>query len=42
MVPDASTAADSRDLEDLFDSIALAQRESSAAPANDACASNDD
>jgi chemotaxis protein CheZ len=36
MAPDASTAADSRDLEDLFDSIALAQRESSAAPANDA------
>ena len=36
MSADASNAEDSRELEDLFDSIALAQREPAAAPANDA------
>lgn len=35
MSADASNAEDSRELEDLFDSIALAQREPAAAPAND-------
>ena len=36
MSADASNAEDSRELEDLFDSIALATREPAAAPANDA------
>ena len=36
MKADVSSAEDSRELEDLFDSIALAQREPASAPANDA------